>query len=133
MAAFGLLYCLTFIGAIAGSSASPVLRHRAGLSPRGTYLAGMGLETGCGLFLLGLSFSPLMASPSAASEVLLQLATGLYVFGRAICMVQSQVQALEPFPTRAASAAGLMGAMRSTGVAAVSSLAGSLLSFGRSA
>ena len=66
----------------------------------------------------------------------------LYIFGRAVClvpaqvfarltltltrirtltlsMVPAQVQSLEPFPTRAASAAGLAGAMRMATVSLV--------------
>ena len=43
----------------------------------------------------------------------------LYIFGRAVCMVPAQVQSLEPFPTRAASAAGLAGAIRMATVSLV--------------
>jgi hypothetical protein len=54
----------------------------------------------------------------------------IFTLGRSICMVPAQVQCLEPFPRRAATAAGLMGALRSGLVAIVSVLAGQALKAG---
>lgn len=123
VATFGLLYCLCFIGATAGSFATRFVRERIGLSPRGTYVLGSSLSLGCATVLLIASFTPLMTTPSAASEALLQTAIGVYIFGRSLCAVQAQVQGSEPFPTRAAACAGLMGAMRSAAMSTVATFA----------
>ena len=127
VATFGLLYCLCFLGATAGSFATSIVRGRLKLSPHGTYTLGLTLQSLCALTLGLLSFTPLFHQPSPLSEVVLQSVITIYIFGRALCMVQAQVQSLEPFPTRAASAAGLMGALRSGGVATVSALSGQML------
>ena len=125
LALFGPLYSITFIGAIAGSAAAPRLRKR-GLSPKTTYAVGGTLSSSVGLLLAILSFTPLMRTPSVLSQVVLQACMVCYIFGRGVCMVQAQVQSLEPFPTRAASAAGLMGACRMASVSIVSVCASTL-------
>ena len=125
LALFGPLYSITFVGAIGGSAAAPRLRGR-GLSPAATYAVGGTLSTCAGLLLGLLSFTPLMRTPSALSQVVLQSCMVCYIFGRGVCMVQAQVQSLEPFPTRAASAAGLMGACRMASVSVVSVCASTL-------
>ena len=125
LALFGPLYSITFVGAIGGSAAAPRLRRR-GLSPTATYAVGGTLSACAGLLLGLLSFTPLMRTPSALSQVVLQSCMVCYIFGRGVCMVQAQVQSLEPFPTRAASAAGLMGACRMASVSVVSVCASTL-------
>ena len=125
LALFGPLYSITFVGAIGGSAAAPRLRGR-GLSPAATYAVGGTLSACAGLLLGLLSFTPLMRTPSALSQVVLQSCMVSYIFGRGVCMVQAQVQSLEPFPTRAASAAGLMGACRMASVSVVSVCASTL-------
>lgn len=128
---FGLLYCVTFLGAVAGSSSVHTLRRRCGLSSAATFQLGLALCSGTGLALACFSFSPLAVEPSAASQIFLQTCMVVYAFGRSISMVQAQVQSLEPFPRQAAAAAGLMGSIRSAFVAGVSLAAGQLLEGGR--
>lgn len=49
-----------------------------------------------------------------------------YTLGSSVAFVQAQIQALEPFPNRAGSAAGLMGAVRSGMTAVVAATSGQL-------
>ena len=124
---FGPIYCLSFAGSISGSSASPLLRRRLGVSPRRLYMLASAAAVGPVAVLALLSLTPLMAVPSILSQALLQINLVLYMFARAVCAVQAQVQVLEPFPTRAATAAGLMGFMRSASVCVVSASSSALL------
>jgi len=127
---FGVLYSACFIGATLGSYSTTCVRQRLGLSPSATYLLGASVQTSAASVLGLLSLTPLtpiMSTPSVTGEVLLQTCMFALMCGRSLCMVQAQVQALEPFPTRAAAAAGLMGALRSAMVACVSALAGFVL------
>ena len=58
--------------------------------------------------------------------MVLQLSLFLYAIGVSFTMVQAQVQALEPFPTRAGTAAGLMGSLRSAMTCAVAVIGGAI-------
>ena len=127
---FGLLYCVTFLGAVVGSAIVPTLRRRLGLSPAAVYLVGQSICTTCAGLLVLFSFTPLATTPSVLSQACLQASMVIFTLGRSICMVPAQVQCLEPFPRRAATAAGLMGALRSGLVAIVSVLAGQALKAG---
>ena len=57
---------------------------------------------------------------------MLQFSLFFYAIGISFTMVQAQVQALEPFPTRAGTAAGLMGALRSAMTCAVAITGGAI-------
>lgn len=126
IAYFGVFYSITFVGSIIGSFISFRLRKALGISPRSYYLAGSTFNAVTGLLLLILAASPLSAAPTLASQVWLQFCMFLYAVGSSTTMVQAQVQALEPFPSRAGTVAGLMGAIRSLFSCAVGVVAGVL-------
>ncbi|KAL1515532.1 hypothetical protein AB1Y20_002154 [Prymnesium parvum] len=123
---FGLLYSMTFVGAILGSFSSRRLRLALHLTPPQYYLVLSAVNAVAGLVLLVFAFTPLSVSSSVASQAWLQAGMFCYTVCSSATMVQGQVQALEPFPTRAGAAAGIMGTMRSGVSCAVSVAAGQI-------
>ena len=116
---FGLIYCVTFVGSVGGAYAAPRMRR----APGDSYTVGSVLTVGASAVLAVASLTPLMRTPSIASQAVLQACMVVHAFGRGVCMVQAQTQSLEPFPTRAATAAGLMGAMRTAATTVVTATA----------
>ena len=108
---FGLIYCVTFVGSLTGAYIAPRMRL-LGLPPHQHYVTACTLNAVIAALLAAFASSGLSLRPSMASQLFLQACMFLYALGTAVSMVHGQVLALEPFPTRAATAAGLMGAMR---------------------